>query len=238
PLPVTHSLDDRKHRPFRSRWGLAVIRSVRLCRGTGVVGLVLAATWLAWMAVSETYIRTYCLQVRVMEHTHQPRGECPIVKLARESPGGWGSLPPSPGGAGSGGGVAEGGSAGGGGAGGGGAGAGEGGGEEKQGPSFGIVLMCDKGMWPEKYTEMSVANKQAYADLHGYDVIVATSADVDHTRPAAWSKLLVMEKHLGEYDYLIFVDIDAFIMNPAFKLEWLLDVARKQQQTDGTNGWG
>ena len=35
-----------------------------------------------------------------------------------------------------------------------------------------------------------------------------------------------------------FVDIDAFIMNPTFKLEWLLDVARKQQQTDGIDGWG
>ncbi|CAN0321775.1 unnamed protein product [Ectocarpus fasciculatus] len=27
-------------------------------------------------------------------------------------------------------------------------------------------------------------------------------------------------------------------MNPAFKLEWLLDVARKQQQTGGIDGWG
>lgn len=50
---------------------------------------------------------------------------------------------------------------------------------------------------------MSIDNKQAYADLHGYDVIVATSADVDRTRPAAWSKLLVLEKHLGDYDYLM-----------------------------------
>ena len=54
-----------------------------------------------------------------------------------------------------------------------------------------------------RYTQMSLDNKQAYADLHGYDVIVATSADVDHTRPAAWSKLLVLEKHLGDYDYLM-----------------------------------
>lgn len=35
-----------------------------------------------------------------------------------------------------------------------------------------------------------------------------------------------------------FVDIDAFIMNPKFKLEWLLDVAKKQQQTGGIDGWG
>lgn len=35
-----------------------------------------------------------------------------------------------------------------------------------------------------------------------------------------------------------FVDIDAFVMNPMFKLEWLLDVAKKQQQTGGIDGWG
>lgn len=35
-----------------------------------------------------------------------------------------------------------------------------------------------------------------------------------------------------------FIDIDAFIMNPAFKLEWLLDVAEQQQQTGGVDGWG
>lgn len=54
-----------------------------------------------------------------------------------------------------------------------------------------------------RYTKMSVANKQAYAKLHGYDVIIASSADVDHSRPAAWSKLLVLEKHLADYDYLM-----------------------------------
>lgn len=35
-----------------------------------------------------------------------------------------------------------------------------------------------------------------------------------------------------------FFDIDAFVMNPAFKLEWMLDVAMKQQQTGGLDGWG
>ena len=54
-----------------------------------------------------------------------------------------------------------------------------------------------------RYTKMSIHNKRAYADLHGYGVIVATSADVDQTRPAAWSKLLVLKKHLSDYDYLM-----------------------------------
>ena len=87
-----------------------------------------------------------------MEHTHGPRGECPIVKLARESPGGWGSLPPPAGVLGeggdralaaAGGGVQKGAQLGG-------RRAGEGGGEEEHRSRFGIVLMCDQGMWPEK----------------------------------------------------------------------------------------
>lgn len=36
-----------------------------------------------------------------------------------------------------------------------------------------------------------------------------------------------------------FADVDAFIMNPSFKLEWLLEVANKQRETDGPDGgWG
>lgn len=102
-----------------------------------------------------------------MEAAQRPRGECPIVKLTRESRGGWGT--PSRTAAGVGGGV-EGGT---------GAGAGalavaaaggvldeggvaaadtsaaaaavvreEGGGDGRL--RFGMILMCDEGMWPEE----------------------------------------------------------------------------------------
>ncbi|CAB1116254.1 GT34 [Ectocarpus sp. CCAP 1310/34] len=200
------------------------------------LGLAFCLAWLSCVAVREFYIRTYCLQVRAMEATQPPRGECPIVKLTRESRGGWGA-PPVVAGRGVGGGAGameEGLDDKGRGA----AVAPAGGGGERGGLRFGIILMCDEGMWPKEYSEKSIANKKAYAALHGYDVIVATSADIDRSRPAAWSKLLVLSKHLGSYDYVIFVDIDAFVMNPAFKLEWLLDVARKQQQTGEIDGWG
>lgn len=54
-----------------------------------------------------------------------------------------------------------------------------------------------------RYSEKSIANKKDYAALHGYDVVVATSADIDRSRPAAWSKLLVLKKHLSSYDYVM-----------------------------------
>ena len=50
---------------------------------------------------------------------------------------------------------------------------------------------------------MAIANKRDYAELHGYELIVAGSDDVDKSRPAAWSKLLLLQKHLKNYDYLM-----------------------------------
>eukprot|EP00752_Nemacystus_decipiens_P009496 g8490.t1 len=205
-------------------------RLVVVLFGAGVLAVVVSLAWVVCLAASEFYIRTYCLQVRVMEASQRlPRGECPIVKLTRESRGGWGTAPRPV--AGTGGGGVEGGaleeSAG--------SAAGAGEGERLR---FGIILMCDEGMWPQEYSERSIANKQGYAALHGYDVIIATADDIDRSRPAAWSKLLVLQKHLGSYDYVIFVDIDAFIMNPAFKLEWIVDVAEMQKETGRPDAWG
>lgn len=87
-------------------------------------------------------------QARAMSMTHAPRGECPIVKLTRESRGGWDSPAPPPEGFDSTGGVeavtGE-------------VDHGEGekrvlepGGGDVGGLRFGVVVMCDGGMWPEK----------------------------------------------------------------------------------------
>lgn len=84
-----------------------------------------------------------------MEGMKRPRGECPVVKLARESREGWGAIAPLPPLAAGAGGQAVTGlldkknadAVG--------AGEGEGGedGEEER-LKFGIILMCDEGMWP------------------------------------------------------------------------------------------
>ena len=60
--------------------------------------------------------------------------------------------------------------------------------------------------------DTSVANKQAYADRHGYDVIV-DSEIIDESRPTSWSKLLAMRKYLPSYDFLFYVDVDTIITN-------------------------
>ena len=54
---------------------------------------------------------------------------------------------------------------------------------------IGIISLCDHNM--EGICAASIANKQAYADKHGYDVILDGSI-IDETRPTSWSKLLAM----------------------------------------------
>ena len=68
--------------------------------------------------------------------------------------------------------------------------------------------MCDAGV--EAICAESTANKQAYADLHGYDLIVDEDI-VDKSRPASWSKLLAMRKYLPNYDFVLYIDIDTII---------------------------
>lgn len=85
---------------------------------------------------------------------------------------------------------------------------------------FAILTLCDENAG---YICMaSAANKRRYADLHGYDFIVSTQV-ADSSRPAAWSKILEVRKHLPNYDWLLFIDVDTLIMNPAVRLEDLAD---------------
>ena len=83
----------------------------------------------------------------------------------------------------------------------------------------------------------TVANKQAYADRHGYDVIV-DSEIIDESRPTSWSKLLAMRKYLPYYDYLFYVDVDTIVANVDVKLEDIVglrvrpDLGRGQERAE------
>mmetsp|Transcript_18188 Transcript_18188/g.35723 ORF Transcript_18188/g.35723 Transcript_18188/m.35723 type:complete len:394 (-) Transcript_18188:225-1406(-) len=68
----------------------------------------------------------------------------------------------------------------------------------------------------------SIANKETYAARHGYDVIVADE-DIDKSRPAAWSKFIILKKYLDKYQYLMWMDADALFMNMTIRVEDLID---------------
>ena len=97
----------------------------------------------------------------------------------------------------------------------------------------GIVSLCDHNV--DAICSASVANKQAYADRHGYDVIVDSEV-IDETRPTSWSKLLAMRKYLPSYDFLFYVDVDTIITNPEVKLEDIVDYGYDQILAADKNG--
>ena len=98
----------------------------------------------------------------------------------------------------------------------------------------GIVSLCDGGV--DAICAPSMANKQAYADAHGYDFIVDDDA-IDRSAPTrSWNKLLAMRKHLPRYDFLLYVDVDAVVINPETGLEDIVDFDYYQVLAADSNG--
>jgi hypothetical protein len=65
----------------------------------------------------------------------------------------------------------------------------------------------------------------AYARRHGYQAVIAKDR-LDASRPASWSKLLLIERYLTENpacSWLMWLDADAVITNPERRLEDLVD---------------
>lgn len=94
--------------------------------------------------------------------------------------------------------------------------------------SIGVVVVynIDGGAWNSKLMTKVLQNKQAYCNRHGYTLINGNEL-VDKGRPVAWSKLLVIEKHMemNQFDYLFYIDMDAIIMNQEFNLQRLIAAA-------------
>lgn len=78
-------------------------------------------------------------------------------------------------------------------------------------PRVAVVTLCDELLGD--ICAASVANKRAYADRHGYTLIVA-NALIDPSRPTAWTKILAVEMAMETHDLIFWTDIDTLIMNP------------------------
>ena len=100
-------------------------------------------------------------------------------------------------------------------------------------PKIGIISLCDHNV--DAICAASIANKQMYADAHGYDVIVDGDV-IDVTRPTSWSKLLAMRKYLPYYDFLLYVDADTLVANADVKLEDIVDYGYDQILAADRNG--
>ncbi len=84
-----------------------------------------------------------------------------------------------------------------------------------------------------EHGRLSAANKKAYAERHGYDFLLYRQA-LDTYRPPAWSKILALQAHLPDYDWIFWTDADSLVMNPAKRLE---SIIRGRQQKDMILTW-
>ncbi|KAI9351093.1 hypothetical protein DFJ73DRAFT_959641 [Zopfochytrium polystomum] len=99
----------------------------------------------------------------------------------------------------------------------------------------------------------SIANKRAYADRHGYDVIVIDNLDTDIPPTLAvgdpepphpvWAKVSALRRHVRNYDWLWLLDADAFITNQNVRVEAFvstvtrLHLAREPEPESPRGSW-
>ena len=85
---------------------------------------------------------------------------------------------------------------------------------------FKIVMLFDNNRVDYGLTTGVVAEK--YAARHGYSIHIQRSL-IDPQISATWNKICALEGHLQEADWLLWLDADALIVNPALQLESLVD---------------
>ncbi|CAM9210175.1 unnamed protein product [Ectocarpus fasciculatus] len=91
-------------------------------------------------------------------------------------------------------------------------------------PKIAIVSMYG-GDWPPEVMRRVVHNKEFYAKYHGYTMIDGNKY-VDDTRGVSWFKLLAVEEALHSFDYVMYIDADAVIMDPKRPLDTFLIAGR------------
>jgi len=65
----------------------------------------------------------------------------------------------------------------------------------------------------EKLYSLSLENKLNYAHTHSIPLFYAHDFNLDPTKDAQWSKILVVQHYLKHFKWVMWVDADAFVMN-------------------------
>lgn len=80
----------------------------------------------------------------------------------------------------------------------------------------------------KEYGILSAKNKRSYAIKHGFDCVISNKV-LDPKRAAAWSKIILIQKLLGDYDWVFWTDADSLIMNMDTNLQ---DLIRRYSNKD------
>jgi len=98
---------------------------------------------------------------------------------------------------------------------------------------IGIVSLC---AYPPGHPlpKYSASIQGEYAERHGYTYLLEREL-VDASRPPAWGKVRLMERHVrsGKYDWLVWADCDTYFMNMSITIESVLFTYAGQGPEDG-----
>lgn len=70
--------------------------------------------------------------------------------------------------------------------------------------------------------DISMPNKIMYSSIHRYHFIQEFEL-LDKTRSASWNKILFLQEHLPNYDWIWWTDADSLVMNMEIRLENIID---------------
>ena len=74
--------------------------------------------------------------------------------------------------------------------------------------------------WKE-LRDLTWPTMQSWCERHGYEFVTETK--IDEARPASWSKIPLLQKHLDRFDWMLWIDADAIVFDQETRLERYLD---------------
>jgi hypothetical protein len=86
----------------------------------------------------------------------------------------------------------------------------------------------------DKYKEVvkyGIQTRKDYCKKHNYDYIDDESV-YDSSREVEWSKILIIQKYINQYDFIVWIDADTFIMNEDITLESLIKMYLEGENKD------
>jgi hypothetical protein len=81
-----------------------------------------------------------------------------------------------------------------------------------------IVCTLRIGEQYQQVTKYASVNKKLYCEKHGY-TFTERLESLDSSKTPHWSKLILMLSLIEQYDYVVWMDSDLYIMNPDMTLE-------------------
>jgi hypothetical protein len=85
---------------------------------------------------------------------------------------------------------------------------------------IGVITLGNNNVW--QYSQYAFDINRSYCEKHGYTYIQYNDV-LDHSRPAAWSKILAVKRHINQFDWIMWIDADAIFFNHDTRIQERID---------------